>query len=173
MAEDTEGLEDTEAEPEAEEENTEEEEQDKKEAAPADPTPPTPAAQPVAAQAANDKKLIVDDPYDFDRCQISLTVTWLPNDGDPNGRQVIVSVRNHLDAPIVRQYRDIDIALGEPFDGLLRELKEQLPQRLNEKYKRELEAKSRRTPARPAAASSPAAQAQMPAPQATLFGAQA
>lgn len=129
-------------------------------------------SQLATTPSSNNKKLIVDDPYDYDKCQISLTITWLPNDGDPNGRQVIVSARNHLDAPIIRQFRDIDINLPQPFEGMLNEIRSMLPQRLNEKYKRELEAKPKRSVSKPVAAGSQDPQVKNPEPQATLFGVQ-
>ena len=44
----------------------------------------------------------VEEPYDFDRCTIQIGIQLLPADGNPAGRPIVVGVRNHADAPIIR-----------------------------------------------------------------------
>ena len=69
-------------------------------------------------------------PYDFDHCTIQIVMQLLPDDGDPNGRRVVVGVRSHLDAPILRLVRLDELGAFSPFiSTLLDELKHELPRR--------------------------------------------
>jgi hypothetical protein len=70
------------------------------------------------------------EPYDWDRCTISLSVTLLPRDADPRGRATLIGARTHEDAPIIACVRSPDIpALSGPLVELLDQLKGQLPAR--------------------------------------------
>jgi hypothetical protein len=70
------------------------------------------------------------EPYDWDRCTISLSVTLLPRDGNPRGRATLIGARTHEDAPIIACVRSPDIpALSGPLVELLDQLKGQLPAR--------------------------------------------
>lgn len=63
-----------------------------------------PAATPkVPAKPEEPAKpqVIVDDPYDWYQCQITLAVTWLPREEGKEEREVIVMGRTHDDAPII------------------------------------------------------------------------
>jgi cell division septation protein DedD len=54
----------------------------------------------------------------------------MPDDGDPNGRLVMLGVRNHQDEPILSTCRLNDLMpLPDPIQQLLEQLKEQLPAR--------------------------------------------
>jgi hypothetical protein len=92
-------------------------------------------------------QVVIDDPYDFDRCQISASIVWM---GEGDQRQVMVGVRNHMDAPILRVYEaaGFDMAMiPEVFRELLETLREQLPVRAMEKIKRDEEGRNKAKPA--------------------------
>lgn len=79
---------------------------------------------------------IEKQPYDFNKCTVQIAIQLLPDDqgrlrdGGPNGRMVIVGVRSHLDAPIVRALRLSELGTLPPIvDELLDELKRELPAR--------------------------------------------
>lgn len=63
----------------------------------ATPSSLTPGAP---AHSVDGKAPITEDPYDFEQCTVTFTFTLLPADGDARGRRVVISARNHLDAPI-------------------------------------------------------------------------
>ena len=72
----------------------------------------------------------VEEPYDFDRCTIQIGVQLLPDDGDPEGRPVVVGVRNHADAPIVALTRLSTLgSLPQVVNNLLDQLRADLPMR--------------------------------------------
>ncbi len=128
----------------ADDENEEDEETD--EGAP--PTEPEPSQSDSStaetSDGANTKPKEEEDercaiekqPYDFDKCTVQIAIQLLPDeqgsrvDGAPNGRRVIVGVRSHLDAPIVRTLRVSELGTLPPIvDELLNELKRELPAR--------------------------------------------
>jgi hypothetical protein len=102
---------------------------------------------------------VLDDPYDFEQCQVTAAITWLPADGDPRGRPVLAGVRTHLDAPILRVYREANLplaALPAILESLLAELRQQLPERQADRRKREAEAQRKpKAAARKAAPAAP------------------
>jgi hypothetical protein len=122
---------------------------------------PTPAAAESASKAPAKPEKIVNpvlaDPYEFDKCTVAIQIVLLPTDGDPHGREVVIGVRTHQDAPIIRVFRMDQVPLQVPITDLLEELKAQLPGRAMEKIQRETkEAKKHKpapTAARPATAS--------------------
>ena len=63
------------------------------------PSPALPAPT-NPRDTADGKAPITEDPYDFERCTVTFSFTLLPADGDGRGRRVVISARNHLDAPI-------------------------------------------------------------------------
>lgn len=81
-------------------------------------------------EETDDRSEIEKQPYDFDRCTIQIAIQLLPDDGDANGRMVVVGVRSHLDAPILRLVRWNELGALPPFvTTLLDELKADLPKR--------------------------------------------
>jgi len=85
---------------------------------------------------ADDRSEIEKQPYDFDHCTVQIAIQLLPDDqghlgdGDANGRMVVVGVRSHLDAPILRVVRLNEIGPLPPLvTTLLDELKAELPAR--------------------------------------------
>jgi hypothetical protein len=84
------------------------------------------ASVPVPAK----RETAVEEPYDFDRCTIQIGVQLLPDDGDPEGRPVVVGVRNHADAPIVALTRLSTLGqLPQVVNNLLGQLRADLPTR--------------------------------------------
>jgi hypothetical protein len=90
-------------------------------------TPPTPSN---TAADADERSDIEKQPYDFDHCTVQIAIQLLPDDGDANGRMVVVGVRSHLDAPILRVTRLNELGTLPPLvTALLDELKAELPKR--------------------------------------------
>ena len=101
------------------------------------------AVQPAAADlepAKPEKAEPAEEPYEYDRCTIQIGIQLLPDDSDPAGRPVIVGVRDHANAPILKLMRRKDLGvLPSVITDLLIELQEQLPAR--QKAHEEAEAK--------------------------------
>jgi hypothetical protein len=82
---------------------------------------------------------LAEDPYEFERCAITASVVWLPTDDHPAGRQMLVGVRSHLDAPILRVFREAELPLVQLprlLEALLEELRAELPSRQVERLRR-------------------------------------
>ena len=83
--------------------------------------------QPAPQKPVN---VVEEDVYEFGKCLITVAMGLLPDDGDPNGRLVMLGVRNHEDEPILSTCRLNDLMpLPDPMQKLLDQLKEQLPAR--------------------------------------------
>ena len=95
----------------------------------ATPAVSIPSANTADAQA-DDRSTLERQPYAFDHCTVQIAIQLLADDGDPNGRMVVVGVRSHLDAPILRVVRWNEIGPLPPIvNTLLDELKAELPAR--------------------------------------------
>ncbi len=69
-------------------------------------------------------------PYKFEQCTVQIAIQLLPDDGREGGRPVIVGVRSHLDAPIVRAITLNNLGALPPIVvELLDELRCELPKR--------------------------------------------
>lgn len=89
---------------------------------------PTPASEQKAPE--DDRCEIAKQPYDFDHCTVQIAIQLLPDDGDSNGRMVVVGTRSHLDAPILRFIRLHELGALPPIvNALLDQLKSELPSR--------------------------------------------
>ncbi len=106
------------------------------------------AAAPNQAQDEDTRSDIEKQPYEFDRCIVQIAIQLLPDDGDANGRPVLIGVRTHLDAPIVQMTRANDLsALPTAITTLVEQLKGELPAReqaARERREKEKEAQARR-----------------------------
>lgn len=91
---------------------------------------------------------IEKQPYEFDRCTIQIAIQLLPDDGDANGRRIIVGVRSHLDAPILKVVRLNELGVLPPIvNELLDALKAELPTReqaAREAFEKKKEEKAKR-----------------------------
>lgn len=91
---------------------------------------PTPSAQSTTDADADERCEIERQPYAFDHCTVQIAIQLLPDDGDANGRMVVVGVRSHLDTPILRLVRLNDLGTLPPLvNELLDALKAELPAR--------------------------------------------
>ena len=87
----------------------------------------TPSTAPVEK---DERSEIEKQPYDFDHCTVQVAIQLLPDDGDGNGRMVVIGVRSHLDVPILRFVRVNELGTLPPIvNALLDELKAELPVR--------------------------------------------
>ncbi len=69
-------------------------------------------------------------PYKFEQCTVQIAIQLLPDDGREGGRAVIVGVRSHLDAPIVRATSLNKLGALPPIVvDLLDELRGEMPKR--------------------------------------------
>ena len=86
---------------------------------------------PVAAMLAADPRPVLEkQPYEFEQCTIQMAIQLLPHDGDAQGRQVLVGVRSHMDAPIIQILRSEELgALPPSLTALIEQLKSELPAR--------------------------------------------
>jgi len=97
------------------------------ETASASGTTSTATSQPAPQKPVN---VVEEDVYEFDKCLITVAMGLLPDDGDPNGRLVMLGVRNHQDEPILSTCRLNDLMpLPDPIQQLIEKLREQLPAR--------------------------------------------
>jgi hypothetical protein len=96
----------------------------------ATPSSDTPTASSTTDAKTDDRCAIEKQPYIFDHCTVQIAIQLLPDDGDANGRMVVVGVRSHLDAPILRVTRSNELGMLPPLvTALLDELKAELPKR--------------------------------------------
>jgi hypothetical protein len=90
------------------------------------------AAVPTQTAEEDDDELspVEREPYEFDRCTLTISLQLLPTDGDPGGRRVLIGVRNHLDQPIIQAVRESELGpLPSVISELLEQLKADLPSR--------------------------------------------
>jgi hypothetical protein len=104
------------------------------------------AASPAQPSATVEPPTAPDEPYNFDRCTITIGIQLLPlaEVGDPKERQAIIGVRNHNDPPILRMGRWEDLATGFRFiaQELLDQLRADLPARERARQEREAQART-------------------------------
>jgi hypothetical protein len=93
-------------------------------------------AQSASTNAAKNKEdedersAIEKQPYEFEHCTVQIAIQLLPDDGDLNGRMVVIGVRSHLDTPILRLVRLNELgALPSVVNELVEALKAELPTR--------------------------------------------
>ncbi|MFL6284457.1 MAG: hypothetical protein ACJ74Q_15035 [Pyrinomonadaceae bacterium] len=113
-----------------------------------------------------------DEPYVFADCTVNINIQLLPDDGDAEGREVIIAVSSHIEGPLVELTRlHLLGVLPPPVAELLSLHEQRLPalgearaeQRQRESTAKTSGAKSKTTVrganSKPAAASKPAASA--------------
>ena len=106
--------------------------------------------------------VVEEDPYVFDQCLITIAMALMPDDGSPDGRMVMLGVRNHQDEPLLATCRLSDLMpLPDPVQQLLEQLKDQLPARSEKAAERK--AKAEEAKKKLASKSKPAARTPPPA----------
>ncbi|MFN6474029.1 MAG: hypothetical protein RMY36_030740 [Nostoc sp. SerVER01] len=76
--------------------------------------------------------------YEFPNCPITISLQIFPEDGSPEGRQILIGIRNHQDPPIFKSHRSNDLAcIQQLIDELLAQLQAELPARLVAAIERE------------------------------------
>lgn len=75
--------------------------------APASGTPHTAAASQAAAPLSPTTRILPDEdePYVFNDCTVTINIQLLPDDGDADGREVIIAVSSHIEGPLVELTR--------------------------------------------------------------------
>lgn len=87
-------------------------------------------SQPAEEKDEDDLAPVEREPYEFDQCTITVGLQFLPADGNPAGRQVLIGVRNHLDQPMIKAVRESELGqLPLEVNQLLEQLKADLPAR--------------------------------------------
>ena len=115
--------------------------------------------RPEAPKQAN---VVEGDPYEFEMCLITVAMALMPGDGSPDGRMVVLGVRNHQDEPLLATCRLSDLMpLPDPVKQLLEQLKDQLPARSEKAAERK--AKAEEAKKKLASKSKPAAKTPPPA----------
>ncbi len=85
----------------------------------ATPTTPAPPRSPFA-----------NEPYEYDRCTIAVTLQFWPSDDQPGGRRILISARNYQDKPILLLVREQALGpLPDAVTSLLEQLRAELPER--------------------------------------------
>lgn len=69
------------------------------------------------------------EPYDWERCTVRLSITFLPAEVNDSGRQVIIGCNTHNDPPLIETAREAGLGHLPP---LIAELLDRLKQRLPE-----------------------------------------
>ena len=113
-------------------------------------------------EATKQVNVVEEDPYEFEKCLITVAMALMPDDGSPDGRMVMLGVRNHQDDPLLATCRLSDLMpLPDPVQQLLEQLKDQLPARSEKAAGRK--AKAEEAKKKSASKSKPAAKTPPPA----------
>jgi hypothetical protein len=95
----------------------------------------------VSPQGGAPANPLASDPYDFDQCTITLQIVLLPDDDNEHGRNVVIAVRNHQDAPVIRSFRMDQVALGQTLTDMLDDLRNVLTARAMDKVMKDTKIK--------------------------------
>ncbi len=108
-----------------------------------------PSATPAPAKPTQvGMPALKDEPYEFAKCTISIGITLMPEDGNQGGRRVVIGVRDHNEAGVLKTRRMSDLAdLGREIEAIIAEETASLEKRKAAK------ASKTSKPGKPAAAS--------------------
>jgi hypothetical protein len=141
------------------EQDSEEVIEDSDEAAESEETPDADQTVEKKQEAQKQVNVVEEDPYEFDKCLITIAMALIPDDGSPDGRKVMLGVRNHQDEPLLTTCRLSDLMpLPDPVQLLIEQLKEQLPARSEKAVERKKAAEEKKkTASAPRTKAAPAA----------------
>src|SRR5262245_34948157 len=69
------------------------------------PTTETTMSDEASGRASDGNTAANEQPYDWDKCAVRLSITFLPGDGDEGGRQIIIGCNTHSDPPLIETAR--------------------------------------------------------------------
>ncbi|MBL8172575.1 MAG: hypothetical protein JNJ50_30905 [Acidobacteria bacterium] len=70
-----------------------------------------------------------NEPYEWEKCTVRLSITFFPDDGNEGGRQVVLGCNTHNDPPLIEPVREAELGTLPPIVvNLLEGLKQRLPQ---------------------------------------------
>ncbi|MCL1472053.1 hypothetical protein [Argonema antarcticum] len=120
-----------------------------------------------------------EEPYIFEKCTVELHLTFKPDDGNSEGRIVIISASSHGDFPVSEKIRESSLGeLAPPLKELLKELVADFPNRqvrrqianARNQKKRTTNSNKPRSEASSATASTTSKESKTTGTQLTLFG---
>ncbi|MCI0392142.1 MAG: hypothetical protein MOB07_25710 [Acidobacteria bacterium] len=83
----------------------------------------------TTGQTSDSETAADEQPYDWEKCTVRLSITFLPGDGGEGGRQIILGCNMHRDPPLIETIRETGLGTLPPMiSGMLEELKRRLPQ---------------------------------------------
>jgi hypothetical protein len=127
------------------------------------------ARTPASAQAQagpSTLEAIKNDPYDFDQCQVQVSILFLPRNGN-EPRMAVCGVKTHDDDPLIETRPGDELLATLPADilGMLDRVKSQMPGRAMERMtKKQMPALKKKTPRPISAVPVAPARAASPAP---------
>ena len=69
------------------------------------------------------------EPYEWERCTVRLSITFLPTETNKGGRQVIIGCNTHSDPPLIESVCETELAGLPPLiTELLNKLRQRLPE---------------------------------------------
>lgn len=96
----------------------------------------------ICEQAPSNEPAANEQPYDWDKCTIRLSITFFPSDGSGDSRRIVLGCNTHNDPPLIEVVRESALGIWPPvIADLFERLKQRLPQRAEiAKSRREAEA---------------------------------
>lgn len=117
----------------------------------------TPTTQTVPAPVPA-KVSLLEDPTDFERCDVSVNLLLHRYDGDPKGRLVSVIVHNFSGPPLTQDFREADLTDKSALDNIQQAIfpvMQRFLLELAERRKEKLEAEAKRSSRVATSASAP------------------
>lgn len=94
-------------------------------------------ADTLAQAGLSTLEVIKNDPYDFDHCQVQVSILFLPRNGN-EPRLAVCGVKTHDDDPLIEARPGDELLASLPVDilGMLEKVKSQMPGRAMERMVR-------------------------------------
>ncbi len=55
-----------------------------------------------------------NEPYEWEKCTVRLSITFFPDDGNEGGRQVVLGCNTHNDPPLIEPVREAELGTLPP-----------------------------------------------------------